>query len=175
MLREMGFEFVMMSADIDEKAIRLADPRQLTLALAQAKADVLLKRIKEPAILITSDQVCVWNGTVIEKPESVEEARKFLHGYNQFPVKTVGAVVVVNSQTGQRAEGVSEVLVHFKPMSDGVIEDMVADPRILNWVGGFSVLDCQQRQVLKQVEGPIDAVVGLDKELTRRLIQKVQS
>lgn len=174
MLTEMGLEFEIMSADIDEKAIRFSDPRKLTLILANAKADALLKRIQEPAILITGDQVVAWNGQILEKPETIDEAGKFLRGYNQFPAKTVTAVVVVNTQTGQRVEVVNEVEVVFKFISEEVIADMLKDPQILSMAGGFSVVDCVKRQLIEHMIGPIDSVVGLPKELTRQLIQRVQ-
>lgn len=174
MLTEMGFEFEVMSADIDEKAIRFSDPRQLTLTLANAKADALLNHIHEPVILITGDQVVAWNGQILEKPETLDEARKFLRGYNQFPAKTVTAVVVVNTQTGQRAEVVNEVEVVFKFISEEVIADILKDPRVLSMAGGFSVIDCVERQLIERMTGPIDSVVGLPKDLTRQLIQQVQ-
>jgi septum formation protein len=174
MLREMGVEFETMSADIDEKAVRFSDPRQLTSVLANAKADELLKRIHEPAILITSDQVVAWNGEILEKPESLEEAKEFLRKYNQAPARTVTAVVVVNTQTGKRVEGMSEVGVYFKHMSESQIEDMTTDPRVFTWAGAFSVLDCQERGLIERLEGPTDSVVGLPKDLTRQLMQQVQ-
>ena len=66
-LEGMGYEFETMSADIDERAIRLEDPVKLTLALAVAKSEALLPKIKndEGVILITSDQVVVCNGKII--------------------------------------------------------------------------------------------------------------
>lgn len=39
-LEKLGYEFEVMPADIDEKAIRFDDPTKLTLVLARAKADV---------------------------------------------------------------------------------------------------------------------------------------
>ena len=77
MLEEMGIEFEVMVADINEKAIRFDDPKELVLALARAKAEVLKQKIPEPTILITSDQVVVWEGKIREKPENEKEARFF--------------------------------------------------------------------------------------------------
>src|SRR5262245_54982209 len=77
LLSAMGYAFAVMPAHIDERAIRADDPGVLTLALAHAKADALLPQIREPALLITSDQVVVWQGTIREKPAHAEEARAF--------------------------------------------------------------------------------------------------
>jgi len=101
----MGYRFETMAADIDEKAIRHDDPRRLTLLLAHAKADALLPRI-HTGLLITSDQVVMCNGAMLEKPDNSEEARRYLEGYAQFPAETVTAVVVTNAGIHMRAEGV---------------------------------------------------------------------
>src|SRR3989344_4477550 len=80
-LANWGYDFEVMLADIDEKQVRSNDPRQLTRSLAHAKADALLPRINEPALLITSDQVTVCNERILEKPESPEALKDFLRGY----------------------------------------------------------------------------------------------
>ncbi|MFS7952142.1 putative nucleoside triphosphate pyrophosphatase Maf-like protein [Helianthus anomalus] len=66
-LAEMGYEFKIMSADIDEKAIRTEKPEDLVMALAKAKADAIVSKLQtsddqekdaKPSILIASDTVC---------------------------------------------------------------------------------------------------------------------
>ena len=76
-LRDMGYEFEIKQADIDEKAIRDPDPTKLTLALANAKADALIPKLGEDTLLITSDLVVWFQNKIIEKPESKEEAYTF--------------------------------------------------------------------------------------------------
>ncbi|XWS14569.1 hypothetical protein CRYUN_Cryun35bG0021300 [Craigia yunnanensis] len=85
-LAEMGYEFTLMSADIDEKGIRKEMPEELVIALAEAKAEAILHglpigdyiREAEPALLITSDQVVVYEGVVREKPANEKEVREFI-------------------------------------------------------------------------------------------------
>ena len=81
-LRDAGFEFRVMHADIDEKAIRSENFEELPLLIARAKAAGLLPRISEPAYLITADLVIVCNGELREKPISYEEAERFLKSYS---------------------------------------------------------------------------------------------
>lgn len=52
------FQFSTASPDIDEKAIRDADPRKMCAAIARAKAHALASRLDKRAVLITADQVC---------------------------------------------------------------------------------------------------------------------
>ncbi|RZC44575.1 hypothetical protein C5167_037523 [Papaver somniferum] len=63
-LTEMGYDFTIMTADIDEKEIRMEKPEDLVMALAEAKANGIITRIQttdcseknaEPALLITAD------------------------------------------------------------------------------------------------------------------------
>ncbi|WZZ50727.1 hypothetical protein YC2023_050834 [Brassica napus] len=59
----MGYQFTLMSADIDEKSIRKEKPEELVLALAEAKAEAITQRIPDdvedkPTLLVTCDQDC---------------------------------------------------------------------------------------------------------------------
>ncbi|RZB60995.1 Maf-like protein isoform D [Glycine soja] len=96
-LSEMGYEFTVMTADIDEKCIRREKPEDLVMALAEAKADAIVQRLptggplEEDAsttLLITADTVVVYRGVIREKPTSEKEARDFIKGFHngcQFP------------------------------------------------------------------------------------------
>lgn len=174
-LTEMGYEFSVLSAGIDEKAIRFEDPQQLTLALANAKADVLLERISEPCLLITSDQVVSWHDRILEKPESAQEAREFLEGYAKYPPKTVTAVVVVNTQTKQRAQGVDMATVWLKPIPKVLIDQFISEGNVFSWAGGFGIQDAIKYNLVDKLEGTVDSVMGLPKDLTTQLLKQVSS
>ena len=101
LLGELGVPFECVPADIDEKAIRDPDPEVLVMKLANAKADALAARPAfapseggQNTLLLTSDQVVVFEGQIREKPESADEAREFIRGYGRSPCRTVGAIVV---------------------------------------------------------------------------------
>ncbi|CAK8569634.1 unnamed protein product [Lathyrus sativus] len=66
-LSEMGYQFTLMTADIDEKSIRKETPEELVMALAEAKANAIISklettgnqaRVHEPTLLIAADTVC---------------------------------------------------------------------------------------------------------------------
>lgn len=56
-------------------------------------------------------QVVLHEGRILEKPENAEEAKEFLKGYAQSPVRTVAAVAVTNLRNGHQelAVDVTEV------------------------------------------------------------------
>ncbi|XP_021318637.1 maf-like protein DDB_G0281937 isoform X1 [Sorghum bicolor] len=126
-LSEMGYKFTLLSADIDEKAIRKEKPEELVVALAHAKADAILEKMQnngmmkeivdsqETTLMITADQVVIHDGVIREKPSTPEEARKFIKGYSESHAATIGSVLVTNVKTGARREGwdKAEVLSKF--------------------------------------------------------------
>lgn len=79
--QEYGFDFNILTADIDERGIgdRTRNPETLVSQLASAKAQSLVQQlqcIQQDAmhLLITCDQVVVSsNGTILEKPLNADE------------------------------------------------------------------------------------------------------
>ncbi|KAK8624365.1 hypothetical protein V6N13_065711 [Hibiscus sabdariffa] len=182
-LAEMGYEFTLMSADIDEKAVRKEKPEELVMALAAAKAEAILQRLPvcdyvkeaEPTLLITSDQVVVYEGVIREKPANAEEAREFLKGYSGGHAATVGSVLVTNLKTGFRKGDWDRVEIHFNQIPDEVIEKLIEEGNVLRVAGGLLIENPSIKPYVKQVVGTIDSVMGLPKALTDKLIKEALS
>lgn len=173
-LEKAGYKFEVMTADIDEKATRSDDYEKLPLILAHAKADALLEKIKEPAILITSDQVVVCNGELREKPETEEEARRFLESYAMYPAQTNTAVVVTNTVTGKRAEGVDIAKAYFKPIPEAVIDKLIEEGKVMHAAGGYIIEDPLCKPYVERIEGERDSITGLPLKLTEKLMEEVK-
>lgn len=174
-LEEMGLDFEVMTADIDEKSIRHDDPKKLTMTIAKAKAEVLKSKINEPAILITADLVVVWNGKILEKPENEKEIREFLEGYNVYPIETVAAVVVTNLVTGKQVTGIDKTKIHFFPFSNQDIEEVIAKGDALHFAGGVTTDGELWHRHIKKIEGTRDSAMGLPRKLTEQLISEVMA
>lgn len=172
-LEKMGYQFEVMPADIDEKAIRFDDPVKLTLALANAKADTILPRIKEPAILIASDQVVVCNGNILEKPENESEVSQYLKMYEKHPAETVTSVTVVNTDSGKRADGTDIAKIWFSAIPDDVIHQYVLTKDPFYNAGAFSHEHPLLAPYVIRIEGESESIIGLPKRLTEELIRRV--
>ncbi len=172
-LTNAGYTFNILVANIDEEAIRSEDYELLPLLIARGKTEALLPRIKEDAILITSDQVVVWNGELREKPKDADQARDWLRNYSKHPSKAVTSVVVTNTHTGKTAEGVDIVKVSFNKIPDDVIESLIKKGRILNTAGACIAEDPLLSPYIKTLEGDIDSLTGLPMRLTEKLMEEV--
>ncbi|CAI0436171.1 unnamed protein product [Linum tenue] len=153
-LAEMGYQFTVMTADIDEKAIRKEKPEELVMALAEAK-------------------VVVYDGAIREKPSNEEEARQFMKDYSGGHAATVGSVVVTNLKTGLRKGGWDRVEIHFHEIPDEVIEKLVEEGIVLKAAGGLIIEHPLIVPFVKQVVGTTDSVMGLPKALTEKLLKEV--
>ncbi|XVF36099.1 hypothetical protein REPUB_Repub19eG0029300 [Reevesia pubescens] len=207
-LSEMGYEFTLMSADIDEKGIRKEKPEELVMALAEAKADSIVSKLQtinnqekdeiptilvaadtaeailhrlpssdyvkeaEPTLLITSDQVVVYEGVVREKPANEKEAREFIKGYSGGHAATVGSVLVTNLKTGFRKGDWDRVEIYFLEIPDEVIEKLIEEGTVLHVAGGLIIEHSLIKPYVKQVVGTTDSVMGLPKALTEKLIKE---
>jgi septum formation protein len=170
-MEDMGMNFEVMPADIDEKAIRHDEPEMMVLAIAKAKAEALKAKIKEPALLITADTVVLWKDEVREKPKDKEEATEFLRGYNEAPAVVVTGVVVTDLVTSKMSSAADKATVHFKHHSDEEISRLVVDGHVLNYAGAFTLLD---EGHVERIEGTLDSVLGLPIIVVRRLMEEVR-
>lgn len=174
MLQKMGYDFEVMTADVDEKTIRCDDFYELPVKLACAKADAIMGKLKAPVILITADQVVLCNGELREKPASEKECRRYLRSYGQFPAEIVNAVVVTNTQNGKRVQGIDIAKVYSNPMPNQLIEQMIKLKDIINAAGGFLVNHELIKPYIKKYEGAEGNELALPGALTERLMREAQ-
>ncbi|XP_066340077.1 uncharacterized protein [Miscanthus floridulus] len=198
-LEEMGLEFQVMTADIDEKSIRRENPDDLVMVLAEAKADAIMSRLNladyqkegnQPTLLITSDIVCldylcspnlvdfevvVHEGIIREKPITKEEARQFLKGYSGGHVSTVGSVVVTNLTTEKRLGSLDKAEVYFHDIPDEVIENLIDEGVVFRVAGGLLLEHPLTLPFVEAVVGSSDSVMGLSKEIANKLIHDALS
>lgn len=174
-LEENGYQFEVMSPDIDEKTIRADDYYKLPLLLANAKADALIPRISDSSLVITADQVVVCGSFLHEKPQDANEAKLALERYsNGLPAETVSALVVLNTTNGKRAGGVDIAKVFFKAMPPSVIEDFIRNGDPYSKAGSFAVQSPILKPYVEKIEGTIDSVMGMPIQLLEKLTNEVQ-
>eukprot|EP00270_Netrium_digitus_P017447 TRINITY_DN63_c0_g1_i2.p1 TRINITY_DN63_c0_g1~~TRINITY_DN63_c0_g1_i2.p1 ORF type:complete len:220 (-),score=33.30 TRINITY_DN63_c0_g1_i2:788-1447(-) len=183
-LTEMGISFEIQKADIDEKAIRREKPEDLVMALAHAKADAIITKLRNegrdfpqdapaPTVLLTADQVVVHKGAILEKPATEAEARRFIQGYSDAPAVTVGSVLATNLNTGKRKGGLDCAKVCFHPIPKHVINTLVEGSDVYYCAGGLMVEHPLVSPLISAMVGTIDSVMGLPKVLTLTLLQEV--
>ncbi|OGL70140.1 hypothetical protein A3C17_02525 [Candidatus Uhrbacteria bacterium RIFCSPHIGHO2_02_FULL_53_13] len=167
-------DFTCLAPDVDEKAIRDDDPKRLTLKIAHAKADALMPNIIEPSILVTADQVVVFKGIIREKPDSEAQCRTFLKSYSNNAVEVVNGVVVTNTETGKRAEGIDTVRVMFETIPDHAIDELIKEGDALHCAGGLKGVCSLLRPYVASMKGTPESLQGVPVALIKRLMEEVR-
>lgn len=171
MLDQAGIHaYEVMPAGIDEKSIRDNDPRTLVLKLAHAKADALIPRCEKDGILITSDQVIVCNGEVIEKPSSREDLYRFFDLYAHYPVIPISSVVVTDIQSEKRFEAVREGKILFSPFTTEEIETLASEEMTYHCAGGLLLEHEIAKKHILSMEGSFSTIMGMPIEQTLEFI-----
>jgi septum formation protein len=185
-LTGLGVPFTVCVAGIDEQAIRRDTPEELVLALARAKADAILARLRAPSsaalpadaaqrtpLLVTADQVVVFDGVIREKPRDTSEAVSFIRGYSGSSARTVGGICVTNVVTGAAAASLDCAQVFFRHIPEDVITALVEDGSCLHCAGGLQVEHPLVEPFVDRLEGPMDSVQGLGVDVLAQLLTQV--
>lgn len=182
-----GLAYEVVTADIDEKALRDPKPEALVSQLAHAKADAIVAKLRSaeaapasssaantaPSYLITCDQVVVHEGRILEKPETADEARAMIRGYTRdAPASTVGAVVVTRLPGGsERLEALEVCVIRMDPLPAEDVEALVAEGEVMWCAGGLMVEHERVTPRVVAIEGGgDDAVRGLGRATVARLL-----
>lgn len=200
-LKEMGIDFHVIKRPIDEQTLgdRTQDlPQDLVLTLAKAKATHLINelqagRCKEDLpnviskdrtnwIVLTGDQVVTHQGDILEKPNTIQQAKEFLSRYALAPPSTVGSCVLTHVPSMVQVSGVDTATIVFHSsiadsneqgldLIDRLLQD---DAPVLDCAGGLMVEHPFVREHLERIEGTEDSVMGLSKNLVMTLLQELK-
>lgn len=174
LLKEAGFNFEIMHADIDERIYQHEDIAKLVITIAKAKAVALMLRIQEDVILITVDQTVVCNGHIHNKPENPMEAKLFLHRYADHPAITYTGIVITNTKTKNQVVAVDIAKVYFKPIPEIIMDKAIEQGQIFHCAGAFQIEgDSIFQPYIERVEGELDSVKGLPIRVVKSLLQQV--
>lgn len=171
---ELGFEYTVISPDIDEKNIRDNNPDKLVLKIAEAKFNAIRSKITDDAIIITCDQVVVCNGEIREKPVDENECKSYLRSYAIYPAETHSGIVVYNNKNNKKASGVDIAKVYFSTIPEDIMKLLIEKKDVLYSAGGFISEDPLLDKYVNKIEGTIDSLMGLPKELLIKLLKEVE-
>lgn len=166
LLTNAGIPFTALPARIDEDAIKAAllaedaTPRDLADALAEFKARKISEKHPD-ATVIGSDQVLEFQGQVLSKPTSKEDAANQLRMLRGKQHKLLSAVVVYSG-----AEPVWRYVGQVRLLMREISDDYLAAYLDRNWPGiGESVgsykLEEEGARLFSRVEGDYFTVLGL--------------
>ena len=165
---KMGFDFKIITEDVDESVEEGISPEDAVRILAERKgAAVASKEECRNALVISSDTLVECDGIALGKPIDKEDARRMLSslsGRGHF-VRTGVSV----SYLGKVVSGVASTEVVFRDVSEFEIDSYVESGEPMDKAGAYGIQG-EAGKFVSEYRGDFDTVVGLSLALTERLI-----
>ena len=157
LLRMVGIDHEVISADIDESYLPGEPPIAHAERLAREKGRVVAERHPE-ALVLSADTIVVIDGEVLGKPVSEEEAVRMLRRLSGRTHTVFTAVAV--TWHGRTDSSVEAVTVTFRPMSDSLIRAYVATGEPMDKAGAYGIQG-YGATLVERIDGDFFAVMGL--------------
>jgi len=135
-LDKLNLDYECHSPDIDESPLNNEQAIDLVERLAIAKAQAVAGAYPN-ALIIGSDQVAVIDGKIVGKPHTHEKAVQQLKSASGNAVTFYTGLALHNSATGDTQSEVVPFSVHFRELSDGMIENYLLAEQPYNCAGSF--------------------------------------
>lgn len=180
-LRDAGYSFEVIKADIDERAIgdrssgHFDKVKELVINLGRSKADAIMDKIPEALkgnILLTADQVVVSNGRILEKPDNPDEARRFISMTSEFSCSTIGSIVLTDTSSGKQYFDVDIATISFQSIPDTVVDALIEEGDVLHCAGALMIEHPLIQPYIQSLDGTLDAVMGLSIPLLSKLLKE---
>jgi septum formation protein len=156
LLQKLGVAFRVRSADVDED-IAETDPARLVETLARQKAGAVAT-LEPLASIIAADTTVALQGSILNKPSSVDENASFIAKLSgQWHEVHTGVCVI---HAGVTVSGVERTRVKFRDLSAIEIRGYAASGEGLDKAGGYGIQEMGMALV-ERIEGDYFNVMGL--------------
>ena len=136
LLEKLQIEFECYSPDIDETPLANELPADLVKRLSIAKAIAVAKQYTD-ALIISSDQVAVFQQQLLGKPGSHENAVKQLTSFSAQSVQFITGLCLYNSQTKNYQYHQDITWVKFRHLDEELINNYLHKDKPYQCAGSF--------------------------------------
>ena len=171
MMDALGISFVVIPADINEKAIRDVNLELRAEKIARAKAEEVAD--KHQGIIISADTFSACDKNVLEKPKSLDEARDMLKlQANKTCILYTGFCYLDKAnQIDYSATAITKYVL--RKLSNSEIDNFIKNNPVTDWSAAFSPAYPYQMGFIKEIEGSLTGLThGLPVELLIPCLEK---
>ena len=166
LLRQMGVEFSVRPADVDETPIAAEAPGDYVLRLATEKA-LVVGQFAPDAIILGSDTSVVIGGRILGTPATLEEAEATLHALSGRTHQVLTGVAVVVDGYAEARLIITDVT--FRVLRPDEISAYVRTGEPMDKAGSYGIQGLGGIFV-ESLQGSYSAVVGLPLRETADLL-----
>lgn len=162
-LKMLDIPFQVILPNIDETLTSSVDTEDIPELLAREKVSAVIHSLpsqQEIQWVLGADTVIVKNGRIFGKPQSADEAAKFLKEFQGSTHTVITAVVLYNGKQKSTTSRVARTKVTFAPMTDDEIQWYLESGEWHGAAGGYRIQSLASI-FIEKIEGTQSCVTGL--------------
>jgi len=171
LLKDLGLDFTIKTADIDEVFPKELVKEEIPLFLAGAKADAMIPNLKENEILITADTIVWMNNMAVNKPKDRADAFHMISNLSGN-MHTVYTGVQLTT-TKQKISFFAETKVFFSNLSAEEINYYIDKYRPFDKAGAYGIQEWIGYIGIEKIEGSYFNVMGFPVHLVYQKLKKL--
>ncbi|MFZ9761614.1 MAG: Maf family protein [Candidatus Kapaibacteriota bacterium] len=166
LLSQIGLDFSVLPADIDEDAVSLTlTPVDYVRELSERKALYIREEIGgAKAIILGADTIVVIDGRILNKPANPDEAYAMLKQLSNRMHEVFTGITLVESHTGRIVSEVQRTEVYFRELEEKEIWDYIASGSPMDKAGAYGIQEDYGAVFVSKINGCYYNVVGLPLE-----------
>jgi len=159
LLTQIGINFEIDPSHYQEEKHLNLEPHKLTKYLSLRKAKDVATRHKK-SIIIAADTFVVFEGEIVNKPNSTEEARERLKKMSGRVHSVITGFTIIDTETNKMVSKSVETKIYFKNITLEEIDSYVASGESMDKGGGYAIQGLGGI-LIDKIEGDYYNVVGL--------------
>jgi len=169
LLHQIGLDFRVDAADVDERILPGESPDRYAVRVALDKAKIAASRAGA-GIIIAADTIVVLDDEILGKPADAGDAERMLMKLSGKVHRVITGLAVMDAATGKTFSRTSITRVWFRSLAPHEIIAYVATGQPLDKAGAYGI---QQRGALlvDRIDGCYFNVVGLPLSLLAELLR----
>ena len=172
LLLRAGFRFDIAVSNIDESKIPTQGltPAQFACRAALAKANDVAEKFPRK-IVVAADTIADFNGEIIGKAETAQQAEQITRKLFSRPHKVITAVAIVKKNGNLKLVDYDTTIVYPKRLTETQIAEHIASKSWKDKAGAYAIQEGDDK-FIDHIEGSKTNIMGLSMELFEKMIKK---
>ena len=162
LLQQLGLEFVVQVADVDESVLPQEQPAAHVQRLAEAKARAV-QPLHPQSVVLAGDTVVVLNGAILGKPKDKTHAQQMLEQLSGNTHTVFSGYCLTDGKTGHTILRVETTQVHFHPLPQDWLHFYLNTEEGMDKAGAYAIQGLGA-VMIRGIEGAYHNVVGFPVE-----------
>lgn len=165
----MGLSFKIKTSNIDEYLEPGTEPQDAVCMLAYKKAMAVANENPDSCV-VGSDTIVVYDGVILGKPKTKEEASEMLHLLSGKTHTVYTGIAVITSD--RQLVDFDATQVEFDTLSDDEIEEYIKSGEPMDKAGAYGIQGLFSRYI-KRIDGNFYSVMGLPVNKLYNMIKNI--